>query len=405
MLRERAHFRAVLALVVTVGAASACGSGSDNTPVRAEGTTIGSSEPSPADGTPGSIPAPPLSPRVGVSVAASADHVFAFGGSSGANGKLTPHADGAVYDISEGAWRTTSQAPFSEGLFEPAAVATPDGDFIVVGLPCEQVTGDIKDLGCDAPELEAALYSPGSNAWRSLPASDVLRTNGSAEGGASALGWTAAGATFQLAVAPSPTIAAFEPTSSSWARVPPVAGVLDPYCGTSAGVVAVAGSDVGAQAGEDGETKAVDMKTHLFNGQNWRDAASEPTPLADQITSSVKCESSAVVYLPWHKDATIGPTWWFGGPNATWSEVPQLEVPVARRITVAETADGTRVLAFAVDRDLRISSLDQDSNWHQTVVEGASDAHLVNAGNGVLIVPADPLTGGLRLLDAKALAS
>lgn len=341
----------------------------------------------------------PLSPRQAPAVAISDDAILVFSGFGEDRKTLS---DGATFGSEAGKWHAVGASPFPSGLVEPAAVATADGGIVVVGLPCLRAAAEVEGAPCETAELVAAEYSPAENRWEELSAPTAAAASAKAVGGASPIGWIGSQAVFEVAVPPGPTILAYQPERRSWEQIPPVAGIIEPYCATSGGLVGVGGQDVSSQ---DPPASGSGTNTHVYRDGKWLSAENEPAALADQTASRVVCGDDSVVFLPWHKSLQAGPTWWMDTATSRWIAAPQLDIPAGRHVSVATLGDGTRAIAFAADGQLQIHTWRPGgSRWTTTTVAGDDGSTIRAMGADLVVEPSDPVASGFRILSSRGTA-
>ncbi len=396
MPRRVTGLRLPVAFCVLAVLTASCGS-SDNVAIRVSGTT------SPNAPVAGAVPPPPLSPRQAPAVAITGNDIVVYGGIvTQEDGTHITKSDGAMFDSASGKWRAIAAAPFSEGLYQPAAVTTDDGGVVVLGLPCGTLEADLDVATCEETQLAAAEYVPSENKWQTLPSSELLQKPDHIAGGASPLGWTGSEAVFGVAISPAPTMLAYTPKSHEWTKIPAVAGIVEPYCGTAGGLVAIGGQEVASQDPPDGS--AAGTNTHLYTEGVWLEPSREPVALDDQLTSRIVCGDNAVVFLPWHKSLEAGPSSWFDSASATWQPAPELAIPAGKHISVSALGDGTRVVAFASDGALQIfTSSPAASDWTKATAAADENVTLRAMGSSLVLQPSDPVSDGFSILSASAL--
>lgn len=110
------------------------------------------------------LPAAPIAPRQGASVAWTGKELIVWGGASGPHGGQL-HADGAAYDPAKQTWHLLPPAPLSPRTGQAAAWTGHEmvvwGGYTRVGANASSVTGS------------GAAYDPATNRWQSLPSAPL----------------------------------------------------------------------------------------------------------------------------------------------------------------------------------------------------------------------------------------
>jgi hypothetical protein len=333
------------------------------------------------------LASPPLSDRFSPSVGATRDHIFVFGGAKLDGVSRIALGDGAVLNVGTGEWHSVADAPFSEPLYAPGVVST-DSSVYVVGHPCAVADVSIESATCAKKNLEAAEYIPAEDKWESLPSSPLLSLEFPTPRPVIGLGER--DGLINFLVGGAEAVLQYSKPAASWSSPGTAAGIVEPYCGSGSGPIAVGGAQVASQ---DPENEAINSY-RLNEVGEWEQLPGAEPHVGDDRTARVICGGSATALFIESVSTEQSELFWVSASG--WIQLQTPVVEVGAFVAIAESRTGTRFLVTDGETGTTAYRLEADADeWMK--IDSDIDGPVALTATITGIVVQQDAASGLRL--------
>ncbi len=326
------------------------------------------------------LDAPPGPPLLQPELVTAGRFIFMLGGHELEDGHSNRLARGAaVFSKTTSRWKTLD-LPFSGPPFRPAAVWN-GSRLIVAGAPCARdFPPEDTDPFCPNSTLEAALYSPADDSWKSIAPPPELgdRLNHREPRSLASVGAIGRRAVFTTTDEPNRTVV-YDPRDDSWAEVSPLGEARD----TSRCVV---GATLYSAHQSDTDGQALSTDRYDLQRRQWVPEEHQVAPGSPDSFIRVFCangEMVAVTDAQMKGDPEPVGMLWFDPASGAWDPVPGIPAPFG--VMTPMRIGTTRIVFTGFWRD-SYWMLDRGrSTWRRVLMPLTGDFTVQRYGDSILV--------------------